>query len=148
MAPAGSAAGAFHCRAMPTLPGVAYLWSALQPPVVPDRGPATHSIPTAFNPAARRLLQVVLEAASVDPPLRAEPALVDARLLEAPGGYVLPIANYHDQVGQKVTFSLRLDRKISRATSAYHGPIPIEQKEGRWHFTLPALGYGDIVRLE
>ena len=31
------------------LPGVAYLWAALQPPAVPDRGPSAHSVPTAFD---------------------------------------------------------------------------------------------------
>ncbi len=49
------------------LPGVAYLWSALQPPAVPDRGPGTHSIPTEFNSGARALLQLVLKAAHVQP---------------------------------------------------------------------------------
>src|SRR6202043_3671333 len=36
-------------------PGLAYLWSALQPPVVPDRGPATHSVPTKWDAGARAL---------------------------------------------------------------------------------------------
>jgi hypothetical protein len=132
----------------PTLPGLSYLWSALQPPVVPDRGPATHSIPTAFDPAARRLVQWVLEHAAIDPPLRADPALVDARILKSQKGYLVPIANYQNTVGQRVTLSLRLDGKVTRAASAYHGALPIQQKDGRLTVTLPALGYGDVVRLE
>src|SRR5262249_25041017 len=32
------------------LRGLASLWTALQPPAVPDRGPGTHSVPTAFDP--------------------------------------------------------------------------------------------------
>src|SRR5262249_1989272 len=62
------------------LPGVAYLWLALQPPAVPDRGPLTHSVPTAFDPGARALVRLALAAAGVRPAIEAEPALIDARL--------------------------------------------------------------------
>ena len=137
-----------HFFYVAALPGVAYLWSALQPPAVPDRGPCTHSIPTEFNPGARALLELVLKAAHVDPIVEATPALVDARLLKATGGYILPIANYQDKVGQKVTLRILTGERIRKATSAYHGELPVKDEEGRVFITIPSLGYGDVLRLD
>jgi hypothetical protein len=130
------------------LPGLAYLWSALQPPQVPDRGPGAHSIPTAFDKGAKALLRHVLETAAVEPTVAASPELIDARLLKAPGGYLLPLANYHDKVGQKVTLMVRGAGPVKQVRSAYHGPLKFEQKKGRLVVTIPKLGYGDVLRLE
>jgi hypothetical protein len=140
--------GAGHVFYVAALPGVAYLWSALQPPAVPDRGPSTHSIPTEFNLGARALLQLVLKAAHVDPIVEATPSLVDARLLKAPGGYILPIANYHQEVGQKVRLRLRIDGKVRKVTSAYHGELPLKEEQEHLLVTIPALGFGDVLRLD
>jgi len=130
------------------LPGVAYLWSALQPPAVPDRGPTAHSVPTAFDAGARALLQMVLKEASVEPSIVAEPALIDARLLKAPKGYILPVANYQDKVGGKVTLTVAVGEPIKKVTSAYQGELPVKQEKGRVVIELPALGYGDLIRLD
>jgi hypothetical protein len=140
--------GKGHVIYVAALPGVAYLWSALQPPAVPDRGPNTHSIPTAFNAGARSLLQLVLHAAHVQPVLSATPELVDARLLKAPGGYILPIANYQNRVGEQVILRIRIGDKIAKVTSAYHGELPIKGDNGHIVLTIPALGYGDVLRLD
>jgi hypothetical protein len=140
--------GKGHVFYVAALPGVAYLWSALQPPAVPDRGPNTHSIPTAFNTGARSLLQLVLHAAHVQPAILAKPDLVDARLLKAPGGYILPLANYQNRVGDKVTLRIRIDDKIRKVTSAYHGELEMKEDNGRIVLTIPALGYGDVLRLD
>lgn len=140
--------GKGHVLYVAALPGVAYLWSALQPPVVPDRGPGTHSIPTAFNPGAKSLLELVLRAAHVQPSIEATPALVDARLLKSPKGYILPIANYADKIGQKVTLRIRIEDKIHKVASAYHGELAMKEDDGRIVVTLPALGYGDVLRLD
>jgi hypothetical protein len=140
--------GKGHVFYVAALPGVAYLWSALQPPSVPDRGPQTHSIPTAFNAGTVALIQLVLRAAGVQPDIEGTPALVDARLLKAPGGYILPIANYQDGVGQKVTLRIRVGDKIGKVTSAYHGELEMKEDDGRIVLTIPALGYGDVLRLD
>ncbi|HTU19999.1 MAG TPA: beta-galactosidase trimerization domain-containing protein [Gemmataceae bacterium] len=137
-----------HVIYVAALPGVAYLWSALQPPAVPDRGPNTHSIPTEFNTGARSLLELVLRAAHVKPVIEAKPELVDARLLKAPKGYILPIANYQNKVGQKVTLRIRVQEKINKVTSAYHGELAAKEEDGRIVVTIPSLGYGDVLRLE
>jgi hypothetical protein len=129
-------------------PGLAYLWSAVQPPAVPDRGPGVHAVPTRWDPGARALLAAALDSAGVKPAVAARPALIDARLLEAPGGYVLPLANYHDRVGQEVTLDVRAARKVVKAVSAYHGALPVRYAGGRVKLKLPALGYGDVLRLE
>jgi hypothetical protein len=120
----------------------------LQPPVVPDRGPATHSIPTAFNEGSRSLLQLILKAAHVQPLIEADPPLVDARLLKGTKGYVLPITNYQDKIGQEVTLRIQCDAKFAKATSAYHGELAVKKEKGRQVLTIPALGYGDVIRLD
>ncbi len=140
--------GKGHLFYVAALPGVAYLWSALQPPAVPDRGPTAHSIPTQFNPGTKALLELILKAARVRPTIETKPALVNARLLKAKGGYILPIANYHDTVGQTVTLRIRGADKIRKATSAYHGELSIKEDKGCVVLTIPSLGYGDIVRLD
>ncbi|MHB1422002.1 MAG: beta-galactosidase trimerization domain-containing protein [Gemmataceae bacterium] len=140
--------GKGHVFYVAALPGVAYLWSALQPPTVPDRGPNTHAIPTAFNSGARSLLELVLHAAHVQPTIEATPALLDARLLKAPGGYVLPIANYQNEIGDKVTLRIRMGDKIDKVTSAYHGELKTKADQGSITLTIPALGYGDVLRLD
>jgi len=140
--------GQGHIFYVAALPGVAYLWSALQPPAVPDRGLNTHSIPTTFNTGTRSLLQLVLHAAHVQPVLSATPELVDVRLLKAPGGYIVPIANYQTKVGEKTILNIFLNDKIARVTSAYHGELPIREERGRIVLTIPALGYGDVLRLD
>jgi hypothetical protein len=140
--------GKGHVICIAALPGVASLWSALQPPVVPDRGPATHSVPTNFDKGANALLQSVLKTAAVEPIVVADPPLIDTRLLKSEKGYVLPLANYNEKVGQKVTLSIRTDAAIGKVTSAYHGELKVEKKDGRVMVTLPGLGYGDVLRLE
>jgi hypothetical protein len=70
------------------------------------------------------------------------------RVCKAPGGYILPIANYQDKTGQKVTLRILSGDKLSKVTSAYHRELPITQENGRSVLTIPALGYGDVLRLE
>ena len=135
----------FWCAA---LPGVASLWSATQPPSVPDRGPGTHTVPTNFDPGARALLETVLKAANVEPLVRCEPRQLDLRLLRANRGYILPIANYEPTVGQRATITVNAPGAIKKVSSAWHGPLPLQRDGDRVTITLPALGYGDIVRLD
>ena len=109
---------------MAALPGVASLWAALQPPLVPDRGANTHTIPTHFDAGVQTWLASVLADSKVVPMVTAEPALIDFRLLKANQSYLLPLANYQDKVGGPVTIRIRLNAKIGTVTSAYHGVLP------------------------
>jgi hypothetical protein len=130
-------------------PGLAFLWSAVQPPEVPDRGPGTHTVPTRWDPGARALIaHAARKAGAAGTVTAAGDALLDARLLEAPAGYILPVANYSARVGGKVGLSVVTPRKVVRAVSAYHGELPLKKGAGRVEITLPSLGYGDVLRLE
>src|SRR3569623_1307484 len=83
-------------------PGLAYLWSAVQPPAVPDRGPGTHTIPTEWDAGAAALLAAVVEKSGATSHVRPGAGeLLDARLLESPKGYIVPVANYAAKVGGK-----------------------------------------------
>jgi hypothetical protein len=114
---------------------------------VPDRGPNTHTVPTAFDVGAGQVVRKILLAARVKPIIHTDPELIDTRVLKAPGGYVVPLANYNATVGQKVTLTLQLDREMSKVVSAYHGPLRMEKKDAAIVVTIPALGYGDMLRL-
>jgi hypothetical protein len=37
---------------------------------------------------------------------------------------------------------------VTKASSAVHGALPQRQEKGRVVLTLPALGYGGVIRLE
>jgi hypothetical protein len=129
------------------LPGVASLWTGLQPPLVPDRGPGTHSVPQGWDEQVSGLL-VFLMATSASPPLvRTEPDLIDARILKAPEGYVVPLANYTDKIGQPVKVRLLL-KGVKKASSAFAGELKLKEEGSYVEVTLPSLGYGDILRLE
>jgi hypothetical protein len=132
------------------LPGAAYLWSALQPPLVPDRGPHTHSVPTAFDLGAKALLEAALKTAGVEPLVRSDQPLLDRRLLKTSSGYLLPVANYHEQVGQRVTLTLPGDLPVREGgvSSAVHGNLVVRKGKDGLEVVIPALGYGDVLRLE
>ncbi len=137
-----------HILYVAALPGVAYLWSAMQPLAALDRGYDAHSIPRALDPGAKSLLALVLRAARVSPSIEATSSLVDARLLKAPDGYIVPIANYSAEVGQKVTLRIRMGEKMTKAASAYHGELAWKEDGGCVVVTIPSLGYGDMLRLD
>jgi len=128
--------------------GLSYMWQALQPPAVPDRGPAAHSVPQQFNfPVGAVLCRAIGEAGLLKP-LYVWPGHFDARLIESPRGWFIPIANYNRQVGKAATVSVRFGKPVRKVTSAHCGSLAFETKEGRLEFAIPKIGYGDIIRLD
>jgi hypothetical protein len=47
-----------------------------------------------------------------------------------------------------VTLRIRVDGEIKKVTSAYHGDLEAKSEKGVVVVTIPALGYGDVLRLE
>ena len=74
--------------------------------------------------------------------------MIDTRLLKGPKGFILPLANYNAKVGQPVKLVVRVPGRVGKVTSAYHGALAVREEEGRTVITLPALGYGDVLRLD
>ncbi|MFO0879076.1 MAG: beta-galactosidase trimerization domain-containing protein [Gemmataceae bacterium] len=129
-------------------PGLAFLWKALQTPLVADRGPNTHSLPATWDTAPAEVVRQALKQAGATP-LVESPGLtqLDMRLLEAPGGYILPIANY-GAAQEKVRLRIRVGKPVRQVISAYHGPLKATTKAGTLEVILPALTFGDVLRLE
>ncbi len=128
-------------------PGLAYLWLLARPPRVPDRGPNTHALPGPLDPAVFHLPGAdIAEAAG--PPRLSVSGTVDARLLEAPTGYVLPLANYAPGPLKSVELVLRDLPTIRRVASAYHGELTFTAQDKTLRVTLPSLTYGDVLRLD
>jgi hypothetical protein len=137
-----------HILYVAALPGVAFLWSGVQPTAVVDRGPRPHVAPTSFDPAAKSVMELLLRAAHIQPAVEPTSTLVDARLLKSSGGFILPIANYNGEIGKEVTLRLRIGEKIRKVTSAYHGELATKVENDRLVVTIPSLGYGDVLRLD
>lgn len=130
------------------LPGLAYLWTALQPPAVPDRGPGTHLVPVDFDPAATAVIREPIAEAGLQPTVTVAAGWYDTRLAVAPGGFFLPIANYNRQVGGPATVRVRLAGPVRKVTSAHCGRLEHRTEGGLVVFTIPRMGYGDMVRLD
>jgi hypothetical protein len=128
--------------------GAAYLWTALQPPAVPDRGPGAHAVPEEFDPGASLILGWAIADAGIEPTVTVAPGLFDARLIESPKGWFLPVANYNAQVGQAAVVSVRVRRAVQKVTSAHCGVLKHESRDGKVVFAVAKLGCGDIVRLD
>lgn len=131
-----------------TYPGIAYMWAAMQPPLVPDRGVNTHTVPTNFDKGATAFLKSVLAAAKVEPAVTAQPALIDTRLVGSGKVYFMPLANYNATVGEDVAVSVRLAAPVTSITSAYRGKLPFKQENGVVSYKVPKLGYGDMIRID
>ena len=131
-----------------SLPGLAYLWAATQPPMVADRATNVHVVPTKFDAGADALLRSVLTAAGVDPLVSSDGGLIDTRLIQGKNAYVLPLANYNEAVGKDVTLSIKLPAAPKVATSSYQGKLTGKYENGRFIVTVPKLGFGDVLRLD
>ena len=127
---------------------MACLWTAAQPASVPDRGPSSHKLPTAYDPGAMALVSEALKVAGVAPEVLVPGRLADGRVLESEKAFVVPVANYGKPVEERVEISLRLPRAVSKATSAWAGPVPVKREGDSFTVTLPGLAAGDILRLE
>ena len=132
-------------------PGIAYLWAALQPPMVPDRGVGTHTVPVNFDKGADAFIQSVIIAAAIQPVVTAEPRLIDTRLVKGSDKvYFLPLANFNEKVGQDVKLSVWLPKgiKAGTVTSANRGKLDTKQDGELVTLTVPTLGYGDMIRID
>ncbi len=46
-----------------------------------------------------------------------------------------------------MTLAVKIDAAVTKVVSAYHGELPAKREKDRLVFTIPALGYGDVLRL-
>jgi hypothetical protein len=59
-----------------------------------------------------------------------------------------PLASYTGQSKEKVTLTVAVPRQPKKVASAAHGDLEFSYDKGAVTFTLPALSYGDIVRMD
>jgi hypothetical protein len=129
-------------------PGVSLLWTAGQPAMIPDRSPSSHAVPANYDKGAMLAIASALTRAKVTNRIVSDRVTVDRRLIRTSKGYILALSNYQVKVGDPVTLTLPIDGDGWKATSAYHGVVPMRRERDYWMLTLPALGYGDMVRIE
>jgi len=134
------------------LVGVSYLWSATQPSIVPDRSPSSHSLPTTFDRGANELLGWITSDLPVATVWANNQFKIDARLIKARNGYFVPLASYSGKEKEDVILLISsqvVGARTPVVTSAYHGKLAVEKHpDGHAIVTIPALGYGDILRIE
>jgi len=72
---------------------------------------------------------------------------VDAVVLEADTGLVIPLANYTLEALDKTDFTLRVSRPVKSIESVHLGELPISEEEGGTvSFSLP-LDASDYVKV-
>ena len=103
--------------------------------------------PWDFSAEVRGLILQPVRAAKVTPPLTCSVALVDAVVLHAKNGLVVPLANYTLTPLERVDFSLRVERPIGRIETVHRGPIDFKTGTGgKVEFSVP-LDATDYVKL-
>lgn len=103
--------------------------------------------PWAFPEPTRHFLLAPVRSAAIHPPLECDMPLVDAVLMTAPGGFVVPLANYTLRPLDRVTLRIHSAGEIKRAESARLGSIPFTRgDDGMVTISLP-LEASDFVQL-
>ena len=102
--------------------------------------------PWEYPADVRELILHPVRKAKVEPPLTCNVPLVDAVLLQAEIGAVIPLANYTLEPIAKVDFTVRPERPVARIETVYHGRIDFKQKDDRIAFSIP-LGCTDFVKI-
>ena len=103
--------------------------------------------PWEFSAAVREQILQPVRAAGINPPLTCNVPLVDAVLLQAEHGAVIPIANYTLAPLENVAFQLRTQRPIENVESTYHGFLKVEAVDDDIvRFSMP-LEASDYVRI-
>jgi len=103
--------------------------------------------PWDFSAKVRELILLPVRAAKVEPPLKCSVPLVDAVVLHADNGVVIPLANYTLTPLERVDFSLRVERPIGRIETVHRGWIEFENdNDGSVTFSIP-LDATDYIKL-
>jgi len=129
-------------------PGVSSLWSGLHPILVPDRGANTHTVRTNWDKAAGEFVSDMLKAGAVDPIVTTTPGLIDTRLIRGKSAYLLPLANYNTAVGSDIEVSVRVASGVKKVVASFAGELPFKMVKDRLVFTVPKMGYGEMVRID
>ena len=103
--------------------------------------------PWDFSAEVRELILHSVRAAKVDPPLTCSVPLVDAVVLHADNGVVIPLANYTLTPLERVDFTLRIGHPIDRIETVHQGRIEFERdNNGTVKFSIP-LDASDYIRV-
>ncbi len=129
-------------------PGASFYWSALQPNIVPDRGPNTHRAPQNWDKGVMNLVKGALAEARVTPVVEASLPNIDARLMKGPKVYILPVSNYSDKIGETCTLTVAIEEPVAEVTGSYNGKLSFKQANGKVIIEVPKLGYGEMVRVD
>jgi hypothetical protein len=135
----GAAAYTVHGRATccAFLPGLAYFYPAI-PRRPLDRGTTddsmAHFIPTAFNPAAARLIN--LSTTDIDRPVVTSEPLVENTVIESKHGTAIPLINWSGRPVKQLTVQLNIDVTGKDASLASGGKVSEGRRNGKRVFTL------------
>ncbi len=128
-------------------PGIALLWKALQPAIVPDGGPNSHAEVTGYDPATLDLLRSILAESSLPALVESDNILIDRRLLKSTEGFFIPLANY-STINSPFTLLIRTGFPVKRISSSRHGALTFAITPSGIKVTHPGTPTGDILRLD
>ncbi|MFK5922909.1 MAG: beta-galactosidase trimerization domain-containing protein [Verrucomicrobiota bacterium] len=102
--------------------------------------------PWDYPADVRDFILTPVRSAKVTPPLTCSVPLVDAVVMHAPQGIIIPLSNYTLEEINQADFTLKVDRPIKSVESIYHGQINFQQNENQIAFSLP-LNASDYVKI-
>lgn len=103
--------------------------------------------PWKFSAAVRNFILQPVRNAGIILPLTCNVPLVDAIVLKAEQGLVIPLANYTLEPQSHVDFSVQVNRPVDRVETVHLGKIPFQSAEdGRISFSIP-LEASDYVKI-
>ncbi len=102
--------------------------------------------PWDYPSDVRNFILTPVRSADIAPPLTCSVPLVDAIVMHAPQGIIIPLSNYTLEKIDKADFTLKVDRPIKSVESIYQGKIDFQQQNQSINFSLP-LNASDYVKI-
>jgi hypothetical protein len=135
--------------AVGTMPGTAYLKSALKP--IPFARGGRHTVynPVDFSPAATRLVRLGVEAKAIPRAVGCSNDLVETVVIDHPAGTLLTLVNWTNKPVEKLRVQIRLPVAPAGVRSvSLQRALPFTATDEGVIFELPALPEADYLLIE
>ena len=103
--------------------------------------------PWEFPDEIRNILLLPVRKSSVLPPVKCSIALIDAPVMQSPGGLLVPVANYTLVPQKKIEFTVKTENRVKRIESVHCGNLQFIQRKNSVFFVLPELNSTDFIKI-
>ncbi|MCM8817393.1 MAG: beta-galactosidase trimerization domain-containing protein [Candidatus Omnitrophica bacterium] len=103
--------------------------------------------PWEFPSEIRNFIVLPVKKSGISLPVKCNADLMDAVYMEAPGGILIPVANYTLIPQKNIEFVVRVKRNVKNIESVHSGKLKFNQKKDTVSFVLPRLESTDFVKI-